>query len=1006
MSNQTRTELHEAFEAAYRALNKKQREAVDSIDGPVMVIAGPGTGKTQILTLRIANILKQTDVQPEQILALTFTKSGAAAMRNRLRQFIGVAAYRVPIFTFHSFCERLISVYPEYYERIIGSKALTDIEQIEILERILAMPEARLLRPVNAPDYYIKSLIATIGTMKQEAVSPDHLASIIAEEIRFLDSIEQFHTKGAHKGKERSEYTKYQDKIAKQQVLLFVYRHYETVLREQRRYDFNDMILETASVLTQHESVRLDVQETYQYVLADEHQDVNGAQNNILSLLTSYHDNPNLFVVGDEKQAIYRFQGASLENFLFFEKTFPRTKVIALTENYRSTQTILDAAHALIAVTEGPLVDYRIPLIAAGQKTDHGILSLTEYSHELHEHERVLSLVRDMLATGTPPDQVAIIVRSNREVEVFATLLRTAGIAVNPSADGDILRHPIFLALLDLLTVITEPTNEVALAAIIQAPYIGISTSDAALLLRHVSYHQPLTACLFAAEVRQTIPFQKPETIERFVQALASVQSLRLTDAPHRVLATAIEELGFLEHMMAGDAGETARVIRRFYDEVEALVINGEIDSLVSLVALLRRRIAYGVPLTVPYIPDGLAAVAVMTAHKAKGLEFDVVIVPHLTDLAWGGKNHRDTFKVPLLKTAELELSVNEDERRLLYVAMTRARRQLYLSYSTLTKDGKEALLSPLCAANDLLVPQIHDIADPVNLTNFAVHKSPSLRWVEDLLIRNLHDRGLSVTALNNIIKNPWHYFFRNVIRLPEMQNPALQFGTAMHAVMEYVTKTHTATGALPSFTAVRDRLAYSLGRLPLTTTEYTSLFEKGLVALPLHLELLEQTLPKNTFEELSIRVTVTGMHPSLTEMQLHGKIDRVDFAEDGSAVCVIDYKTGKPKTRNAIEGKTKDGDASYRRQLTFYALLLNLHNDERFYTPEGTLQFLEPDSKGVLKSESFTSDETAQMMLQDLIKDTLASLVTAKFVMDDELLATSDYERLGRLWRDRMLVD
>ena len=168
--------LHdEAYQTAYKRLNAKQKEAVDTVEGPVMVIAGPGTGKTQILTLRIANILRQTQMNPENILALTFTKSGAKAMRERLFQFIGNAAYRVSINTFHGLAERLIREYPEAYTKIIGGKAITEIEKIEIIETILEAPDLRLLRPTGAPEFYVSPLLSIISHLKQENVSPDGL---------------------------------------------------------------------------------------------------------------------------------------------------------------------------------------------------------------------------------------------------------------------------------------------------------------------------------------------------------------------------------------------------------------------------------------------------------------------------------------------------------------------------------------------------------------------------------------------------------------------------------------------------------------------------------------------------------------------------------------------------------------------------------------------------------------------------------------------------------------
>jgi DNA helicase-2/ATP-dependent DNA helicase PcrA len=290
----------DVFQDAYNRLNPAQREAVDTIEGPVMVIAGPGTGKTQILTLRIAHILRTTDVGPDAILALTFTEAGARAMRERLTTYIGQSAYRVSILTFHEFAGSLIKQYPDSYTRAVGGRPATDLEKVRILQNIIETEGMKDLRPHGNPSFYIKPIQSAIGEMKREYITPDTFAAIIENQEKELLVTPQFHEKGAHKGKVRSEYQKLEKGIGKNKELLFIYRAYDAILTEERLYDFDDMIFETVEALTMNEDMLRDLQERYHYILADEHQDVNGAQNRILELLASFHERPNLFVVGDE----------------------------------------------------------------------------------------------------------------------------------------------------------------------------------------------------------------------------------------------------------------------------------------------------------------------------------------------------------------------------------------------------------------------------------------------------------------------------------------------------------------------------------------------------------------------------------------------------------------------------------------------------------------------------------------------------------------------------------
>src|SRR3989338_693439 len=337
------------FEELYKRLNPAQKKAVDAIEGPVMVVAGPGTGKTTILTLRIAQILRKTDTPPDAILGLTFTESGAYNMRRKLVEIVGSAGYKVNISTFHGFCNGVIERYPDEFPRIIGSNPIDDIEKISLLKEIIISGPLKLLRPFGDNFYYLTPLRQKISELKRENVPPRKLRTIIASQEKELYSIpDLYYEQGLHKGEMKGKYRAFEKKILKNKELLKIYMLYEKELEKRRLYDFEYMIVETILTLQKKKDLLLELQEEYHYILADEHQDANNSQNQLLELLASFHDNPNLFIVGDEKQAIFRFQGASLENFLYFKNKFPGAREIILERNYRSGQKILDAAHHLL----------------------------------------------------------------------------------------------------------------------------------------------------------------------------------------------------------------------------------------------------------------------------------------------------------------------------------------------------------------------------------------------------------------------------------------------------------------------------------------------------------------------------------------------------------------------------------------------------------------------------------------------------------------------------------
>lgn len=986
------------FKDAVASLNEAQRKAVETIEGPVMVIAGPGTGKTQVLTLRIANILLRTDTKPENILALTFTESGAKAMRDRLRKYIGLIAYRVPIFTFHGFAQYLISNYPEAFTRIIGGKPATDVEKIRMMENLLREPGLKLLRPLGNPTYYVAPLLSIISHLKQEYISPDDLLTLISKQELSLNQVEQYHQKGAHKGKVRGEYSALEKEINKNKELQIVYRLYEASLREAKLYDFDDMLSEAVRVLTDDEVLLSELQETFQYILADEHQDVNGSQNKILEQLANFHTNPNIFVVGDEKQAIYRFQGASLSNFLYFTDVFPTTTIIALSDNYRSGQAILDAAFELVKTDDGALMKLRIPLIAKGEKVAK--IEKRIFSHQAVEDAWVVEKIKEVIADGEPAEEIAVIVRTNKEVETLTTLLRKGGIPVVASADGDILDHPITKVIETLIGALLIDANEADLFSVIQGSYWGLSFDDTLKIVSARSYDKTLTQILSDGELLKELSVVAVEKATRIIAVLEEAKRREVFESPHRVLEYLLTESGLIKHLLVNDPYEGVRVVRRLYDEIEALVLREGITTLRQVKESLSLHREYRVPLTAPYITTRIKAVSVMTAHKSKGLEFSTVFLPHLQDNNWGNKRRAQLFKIPLgqhyLDTGDQE--AEDDERRLLYVALTRAKNNLYLSNAEESIQGKAISESRLLTEDVLTKVSVIDteaFEEKFDLVGNLISQDDD-KIDTEILTTVMAKRGLSATSLNNLLKNPWDFLYRNILRVPETQPLHMQFGTAIHNVLQSVTASHTKDKIWPEFNQIKSWLEIQLSRLPIHTHEYTELHEKGLETLVIYLEHLKKQELSQTEEEVKLRAFLPTSIPGLAEILLTGKLDRLDFTEQGLLRRVVDYKTGKPKSKNFIIGETANSDGGYKRQLTFYALLLKLNGDERYQSNEGTLSFVEANKAGKICEETFIISEEEIESLKEELTEAVRVFCRGDFLRDRALAETSDYKDLA----------
>lgn len=957
-----------AYEQAFARLNPSQKEAIETIDGPVMVIAGPGTGKTEILALRIANILLRTDARAENILALTFTDAGAYNMRERLARYIGADAYHVAIHTFHSFAGEQISRYPDSYPAIIGGRAVNDLERIKIIEDIIKDGDFDLLRPHGDPLFYVREIPRALSELKKENISPDDFASRISIEENSLRATPQFHEKGAHKGKVRGEYLDLEKRINKHRELLLVYRLYQSALREKRLYDFEDMIVETVHALTNNEDMLRDLQETYQYILADEHQDANQSQNRILELLSEFHERPNLFVVGDEKQAIFRFQGASLDNFLYFQDKFADTKVISLTDNYRSTTKILDLAYELIKTDDEILRDLRIPLNASNQelgKTADTRVEVRHFSHEAIEDEWVVSEVKKALESGVPPEEIAVITRYNKDVIHFTKRLRQAGIEVTTGADIDILEHPVTRAVECLIRAAANIGDDSALFDCLISGWWKLNPADLSKVLRAQSGLWPLSKIVASSEKLKEIGVDDESSILNLAAVLETVRAKSATSTPHELLHYLVKESGLLSSIMENDPIEGANVLRRIYDEVETTVVENRAATLREIASQFAYRRLHNLPITAPFVLRSKGAVLVMTAHKSKGLEFHTVILPRVTDKSFGKGTSRDLFKLPLTRhavTDELKDS-EDDERRLLYVAMTRAKKHLLVGTSEMSGEGRPLPESRfLSTIGDEFIETKDTTEEETSFKPEAIFdRSPTSVKLTPEIIREIFlARGFSVTHLNNYLEDPQKYLLENLLRRPHPRTLSLMFGTAVHEVLERSVKFIVEEQKAPNETELSEWLKSSLSKLPLSTNEEVSLHKRAFLAVVTYVANLNKDLLQNSRSEVSIKVSLSTNDSDLPEIPLTGKIDRVDYNQNGKVIRVIDYKTGKPKSRNDVAGETKSSDGKYKRQLVFYALLLSLYNGEETLPEEFVISFVEPKDNGEVVEHSFnvTKDE------------------------------------------------
>lgn len=953
---------------------------MDAIEGPVMVIAGPGTGKTQILTLRVANILKQTDTPPDGILALTFTKSGVFSMRRRLVEIIGTAGYRVNIATFHGFCNEIIGTYPEEFPNIIGSLPATTADQIKILENIISDSKLSILKPPNTPFYYLRPILSEIDRLKRENITPKDFAKLVKAKEKDFDSIDDlYHEKGAHKGKLKGKYSDLKRDIEKNAELAEVYNGYEKALRENKMYDFGDMIMEVIKRLEANEDLLLKLQEQYLYILADEHQDANQSQNRLLELLSSFHDNPNLFLVGDEKQAIFQFQGASLDNFEYFHKLYPKARKISLSDNYRSSQLILDSSHSLI--TNGTdLQKESLVSLKANLKKENRPIGLHLFTLAEYQYRFVAESIQQKLDEGVEPDQIAVIYRDNRDAFPLLPYLDRLQIPVVVESEEDILADPDMAKFMMLLEGIADFGNEEKLGKIIHIDFLSLDRLD---LYKVISCAQKqrlhLGDVLKSEKIMKGLSLLRPELLAEFFEKMSrwneQGRNLNSSDAMEIIL----NESGFLKHLLSlPDSRLKLEKLRTLFDEAKKMTQSSRENNLNSFVDHLNKLAEHGVKLKPDFIES--SGVRLMTAHRSKGLEFEVVYIIDAYDGHWGNKRKRNHFG--LVKRGE-EVATNsvDDERRLFFVALTRAKDQIYICSPTIGAEGKQFMPARFVEEIDkkyIEEVEVHQLEEKYRESRLEMLsiKPPkvSVSLSDKKMLGDLfNERGLSPTALNNFLKCPWRYYFVNLIRIPKAPNRAMSYGTAIHDALQaffnkYRERDKVGEELLITF------FKQAINRQPLSPQDFLDMEERGIKALSGYFNFYKNSWPKNILTEHKIRGA------GLDDIKLTGKLDKIEFLSD-KTVRVVDYKTGKPKSRNHIEGKTKSSNGDYKRQLVFYKLLLETVEGKNYEMTSGVIDFVEPDTKsGKYKKEEFEITETEVEELKSVIRDSVDSIRNLKF--------------------------
>ncbi len=1027
------TEVSQTFR-----LNPAQLQAVDSIEGPVMVIAGPGTGKTQTLTVRIAQILKTTDTPADGILALTFTDAAARQMRERLAAAIGPAAYYVNIQTFHAFCSGIIRENPDVFPTVGSMEPLSNLERVNLFRSLIDSLPLSDTRPHAAPYLYTQSIIAAIADLKREAIDPEKFNQFLKTKIPASLQDKKYHRRN--------------------QELYLIYKSYQQELAKIGRYDFEDMITLVNAAFKSDPDFLLSHQQRFLYFLADEYQDTNAAQQELLLLLTSYwKDQANIFVVGDDDQAIFRFQGASIENILNFHQIFPAAKLVILDRSYRSPQNLLDASRAVISHNKLSLVG-QIPSVTKNLKSNLGVtnrrtedgifetikeepsktllsnkpsgddavsedpepsvskkyrrgsptdleptIQVGRFSSGPVEMFFVAKKIQELIAAGIPPKDIAVIYRHHQDGAELADMLARLNVNFDIEGGQDVLADPTVQRALLLMRAVYGLRNNqegIDLFTLLNYPFIGCDPLD---ILKLTRFAADAKINLWEAIISSNKPDLKltnPQSLDRVRSLLIELQTDDAAGPFVAFFEKLINKTGLLDWCLRQpDAVDRLNALNSLFSEIKRLNStdhNLNLESFLNIIELMQTQ---KVPLYQQDLDIRSDAVTLTTAHRAKGREFSVVFIIKAVDGKWGNNSVRELIKLPEGIITHTDLSrkeKNEDERRLFYVAMTRAKNQLIITSSQTyqTSYGRKETVESMFVAE---IPPEHKTNIEIQSYEHGVKTileglltpAPKSRVPTDeaaFLKTVISTMKLSPTALNTYLACPYKFKLNNLLRAPRAKDPSLSFGSAVHKALEQFFRQFQKTRQLPDKLLLHQSFSTALEREILTPAQQDRLARRGQNTLSAYYRQYNREFVAPLAVEKFFGYGFSKV--ILDSVPLGGKIDKIEpLDSDLKKVRVIDYKTGRPKSRNDIEGKTALGTGDYKRQLVFYQLLADLDQNFRFTVAETELDFVEADkTTGKLKKERFAITKNEVEDLKKIIFKVWNDILALKFPRTKEV--------------------
>jgi DNA helicase-2/ATP-dependent DNA helicase PcrA len=924
-----------------KKLNAEQLEAIQHTDGPLLIIAGAGTGKTTVVTERIKYLVSEGKAKPSEILGLTFTDKAAREMEERVDITMPYGYTQMWISTFHAFCDRILRLEALHVGLDPKYNLATEAETIQFLRKNLFKFELKYFRPLGNPTKFIAGILQHFSRLKDEDVSPAEYLGWVGKEDKSKISTEE---------------------MEKYLELARAYQTYEELKTKEGIMDFGDLISNTLRLFREKVAVLKQYQDQFRYILVDEFQDTNYAQNQLAILLAG--KKANLTVTGDDDQSIYRFRGAAVSNIIQFRKQFPQAKIVVLIKNYRSTQEILDRSYDLIQNNNPDRLEVKekIDKKLVGQRKIRGEkLEFIQSSRVEDEAEKTGKKILELINNPDGPKydfkDFAVLVRANNHADPFLRAFSRAGIPYQFLGPGMLFRQPEVKDLIAYLKVLANFEDSVAMYRLLAMDIFEINPRDLAAISNFARMNN---LSLFEACEQEEKIFLHPETRKRLSSLVKMIYrhlGLIKKETAGQILYYFLEDTGLLKKMsdvrtLAEE--KKAQNISKFFDKLRTYEVEHEDSSVFVVSDWIDLSLELGEsPLAADFDWTQENRVNILTVHSAKGLEFPVVFLANLVVNRFPTVERREQIPIPedlikeILPAGDFHL---EEERRLFYVGMTRARDHLFFTASNYYGEGKrERKISPFVveALGERAIEQSESQAIKDRQLSLLEWAKPEEKEAPST-ISHTPISYLSFSQIDTFNTCPLQYRYRFSQKIPVAPSAAQSFGDSIHKTLrDFYQKIGAGQKMiLEDLLTLLDANWSSQGYSSKSHEEKMKKNGKAILTRFYKDADLSQR-PIALEQSFVIR-----MSPSLT---IRGKIDRID--EKNGQLEVIDYKTGKTLDQNKIDKSL---------QMVIYALAVS---DKGLYGKKAeeitlTFYFLETgERKSTQKSASQLEEAKKELL-------------------------------------------